>query len=100
MTRRVPLGPEADERPDTSRQVHPDEVRLLRRARQQAERVPDGCAIELVPLGEQVGIHPMRTREIGRTWANEDRYRCAGSPGTGRLTEKGRSEPLPRDVEP
>lgn len=95
MSRMVELGEEWDEPKDTSRQVHGDEKRLMRRARQQTERIPDGCSIVITSLGEQVGIHPMRAREIARTWRNEERYRCPDSPDRGILTAKGRNEPLP-----
>lgn len=94
MTRRVDLTEQPE--PDTTRQVQPDERDLLDAARAAHDRQPDRCALRLVALGRRLGIHPMRTREIARTWSNEGRYQYPGDkPDTGRLTEKGREDSLP-----
>lgn len=77
------------------RQVMPDERRLLEQVRDRQRDQPDGCAIQLVDLAEQVGIHPQRAREIARTWANEGRYSFGCRVAIGRLTAKGLTKPLP-----
>lgn len=44
-----------------------DEARLFRKVQERAERRE---SVRIVPLGEQLGIHSIRTRELARKWKN------------------------------
>lgn len=91
MSEHIPL--DDDDLPDpedvAGRDVQPDERRLWRRVRRMSAQ--NNGEIQLTRAGEQVGIHPIRARELGRTWANAGLYSYpADRPGTGRLTDAGR----------
>lgn len=44
-----------------------DEARLFQKVQDRAE---ERESVRIVPLGEQLGLHPIRTRELARKWKN------------------------------
>lgn len=77
---------------DFGRQVSPDEKRLWSRIKSEFlkhDLDPNRDTVPAVKLGNELGIHPERTRQLVKTWSNDGLVSSTKGDNYVRLTDAG-----------